>query len=289
MMMFQKQVVSWKTILIVSIVYGYTTMAYMPLGWLGQQHGRLQLTDYLPSSKLSATGRIRLSGAGDSEAIVNRREVLVKTSFLLPLIIACPLLVTLPSIADAAYIDPNIDMPTITKRVYLDVLLPGNDNPSRLVIGLFGDNLPRVVDNFVKLCDGISFNNDATVWSYAGSTFYRILSDMSVQGGAVGDSSGKTGKSAFDGGVPFEPDNYNIRHSKEGLISMVRNQNGAVDSRFFINTKTDAGWADDRYAAFGIVEEGMDIIHEMEKVKVQRPQNSPVDPVKIVASGVLPR
>ena len=68
---------------------------------------------------------------------------------------------------------------------------------------------------------------------------------------------------------------------------MVRSLDGSVDSRFFINTQQDAGWADDRYAAFGIVEKGMDLVHQIEKQKVKPPQNKPVEPIAIVASGVL--
>ena len=159
---------------------------------------------------------------------------------------------------------------------------------------------------------------------YAGTTFYRVISDVTVQGGAIdGGKSGKTGKSSsLHDGNPFEPDNYDLKHSTLGLVSMVRGVGGSVDSRFFINTapgefiyqdcsilfqdnhsktslpispllfrfffQKDAGWADDRYAAFGIVEEGMDFISaKMNKVKVQPPSNTPIDPIRIVKSGVL--
>lgn len=176
----------------------------------------------------------------------------------------------------ASYIDPATETPKITQRVYLDVEVESTGDKGRIVIGVFGDVLPRVSENFVKLCSGNS---------YAGTTFYRVISDLTVQAGAIGDATGKTGTSST--GAPFEPDNFNIKHSREGLVSMVRGLSGAVDSRFFINIKQDAGWADDRYAAFGIVEEGMDIVHKLEKVDVKPPQNSPKKPVKIVASGVL--
>ena|SRR6056300_1677870 len=121
---------------------------------------------------------------------------------------------------------------------------------------------------------------------------------MSIQGGAIGsNSSGKSGTSAFEGGKPFQPDNYNIRHTKAGLVSAVRTLNGDVDSRFFIQTEDDAGWADDRYAAFGIVLEeegnesgglggGMDLVRRISKVDVKTPQNSPKDPVMIVGCGI---
>jgi cyclophilin family peptidyl-prolyl cis-trans isomerase len=176
----------------------------------------------------------------------------------------------------AAYIDA--DTVKITQRVFLDVQIGDQAPPQRIVIGLFGEATPRLVENFTTLC-----RQNA----YAGTTFYRVLSDYSIQGGAIGDVSGKSGKSA-SGNAVLEPDNFDILHNKAGLVSMVRNMGGLVDSRFFITCVNDAGWADDRYAAFGIVEEGsMNVVHDIEKVKVKPPQNSPTVPVQIVASGVL--
>mmetsp|Transcript_16391 Transcript_16391/g.22486 ORF Transcript_16391/g.22486 Transcript_16391/m.22486 type:complete len:232 (-) Transcript_16391:60-755(-) len=180
-----------------------------------------------------------------------------------------------PAPSIAAYIDPNTDLPVVTKRVYLDVQI-GDKEPGRLVIGLFGELMPKTVENFEQLCSSNS---------YAGTTFYRVLSDFTIQGGAIGDSSGKTGKSAF--GSPFEPDNFRLMHTKKGLVSMVRDRSGGVDSRFFINCNDDGGWADDKFAAFGIVEEGMDYVKKIEKVSVSPPKNSPNTPVNILASGVV--
>jgi cyclophilin family peptidyl-prolyl cis-trans isomerase len=184
--------------------------------------------------------------------------------------------------SSASYIDPTTDMPKITKRVYLDVQLAGEETPNRLVIGLFGELTPKLSENFIKLCEGTDSS-----YSYAGSTFYRVISDMTVQGGAIGDPSGKTGKSAFPGGEPFEPDNFNVKHTTKGLVSAVRGIGGSVDSRFFINTMDDGGWADDRYAAFGIVEQGIDFVEKLNKVEVKPPQNKPKVAVNIIGSGVL--
>mmetsp|Transcript_19866 Transcript_19866/g.55372 ORF Transcript_19866/g.55372 Transcript_19866/m.55372 type:complete len:243 (-) Transcript_19866:459-1187(-) len=184
-----------------------------------------------------------------------------------------------PAVSVASYIDPVTDPPKITKRVYLDVAFGSNDEEKgRLVIGLFGDLMPKTTQNFEQLC---------TSNAYAGTNFYRVISDFSIQGGAVGDSTGKTGQSSFEGGKPFEPDNFNLKHTKTGLVSMVRGIGGGVDSRFFVNTQDDAGWADDRYAAFGVIEEGLDLVKAIEKVPVKPPKNSPNTEVKILASGVL--
>ena len=176
-------------------------------------------------------------------------------------------------------IDPTVDLPKITNKVYLDVKF-GKYKTKRMVIGLFGDVMPKATENFLSLCS----NGDL---SYAGTTFYRVISDMTIQGGAIGSSSGKSSSSAI-----LQPDNYNIKHTKAGLVSAVRNKDGSIDSRFFIQTNDDAGWADDRYAAFGIVLEeegtaGMDLVKKISKVDVKAPQNNPKDPVMIVGCGVL--
>lgn len=204
-----------------------------------------------------------------TEIPCDRRDV-IRSTF-----VASALLQLGSNPCSAAYIDPTTDPPRVTNRVYLDVQI-GDKNPGRLVIGLFGDLMPRVSENFAALCEGNS---------YAGTTFYRVLSDYTLQGGAIGDPTGRTGRSSY--GEPFEPDNYRLMHSKAGLVSMVRDASGGVDSRFFINCNDDGGWADDRYAAFGIVEDGMDLVAKIEKVEVTRPKNTPKVPVNILASGVV--
>jgi len=189
--------------------------------------------------------------------------------------------------AGAAYIDPTTDAQAVTKRVYLDIQIgaaSSENEQGRIVIGLFGDLMPRTSENFVNLCEG---RGDGSA-SYAGTTFYRVLSDLTIQGGSIGDETGRMGRSSFPDGASFEPDNYNLKHTREGLVSMVRSSlNGGADSRFFINTNANAGWADDKFAAFGVVEDGMDFIHRIEKVDVKPKSNSPREPVMIVGSGIL--
>lgn len=188
-------------------------------------------------------------------------------------------------------IDPSVDLPKITSQVYLDIKMPTLKDPKRIIIGLFGQDMPKAAGNFQTLCT----NTEGP--SYAGTNFYRVISDTSIQGGAIGKdvNSGKSGTSSFENGAAFEPDNYNILHTKRGLVSGVRNPNGTMDSRFFIQTEDDAGWADGRYAAFGIVmgEDvgkslgGMELVKKISKVDVKTPQNSPKDPIVIVGCGLL--
>jgi cyclophilin family peptidyl-prolyl cis-trans isomerase len=212
-----------------------------------------------------------------------------------------------PSPVYASYIDPKQDAPVVTKRVYLDIEATGNGSgkglgsfSGRITIGLFGDVVPKLAENFETLCKANA---------YAGATFYRVVSDFSIQGGAIGDPTGRSGRTAADfnsssndsrigdedgataatTATALLPDNYNLMHTMTGLVSMVNGSGGAVDSRFFINVNDNGGWGDDRYAVFGIIEgdESFDLIKKIERVKVKPPTNKPIDAIMIVKSGVL--
>mmetsp|Transcript_56978 Transcript_56978/g.138811 ORF Transcript_56978/g.138811 Transcript_56978/m.138811 type:complete len:335 (+) Transcript_56978:1502-2506(+) len=228
------------------------------------------------------------------------RRTFLSSSGCSALAIAAASIMSTPRPAGASYIDPKQDTPSITKRVYLDVESTGNGSgkglgsfKGRITIGLFGDVTPKLVDNFVSLCQSNA---------YAGTTFYRVLSDMSIQGGAIGDPTGRSGKSAAtlvatkddddsntNDATALFPDNYNIQHTMTGLVSMVNGAGGTIDSRFFINVNDNGGWGDDRYAAFGILEgdESFDIMRKIERVKVKPPSNKPADEIMIVKSGVV--
>ena len=78
------------------------------------------------------------------------------------------------------------------------------------------------------------------------------------------------------------------------VVSAVKsNTKGEIDSKFFVQTKNDAGWANGRYAAFGIVLEnndgpkGMDLVRRISRVEVKTPQNIPKEPISIVGCRVL--
>ncbi|KAL7469387.1 hypothetical protein ACHAXS_009646 [Conticribra weissflogii] len=231
-----------------------------------------------------------LAGSTDDECLSSRRAFLIQAmagGVISTGISQFPQ----PAFADEGNddsIDPSVDLPKITQKVYLDIKF-GNYKPKRLIIGLFGEVMPRAAENFQTLCAN---------GSYTGTSFYRVISDMSIQGGAIGPNSvsGKSGTSAFENGSPFAPDNYKIKHTKKGLVSAVRGVNGDIDSRFFIQTENDAGWADNRYAVFGIVLNegdedgkagGMELVRKISKVDVKPPQNVPKDPVMIVGCGLV--
>ena len=89
---------------------------------------------------------------------------------------------------------------------------------------------PRAAENFRALCTG------EKGFGYAGSTFYRVVSGLTLQGGDIGGPDDAPGRSIF--GATFEHENYAIAHNVAGLVSMVNagtgGQSRLSDSRFLI-------------------------------------------------------
>ena len=182
-----------------------------------------------------------------SSSSLRRREFVIQsiTSAALTL----PFIAVADEGGDVVIIDPAMQMPKITNKVYLDVEFAksSSSRSSRLVIGLFGVTCPRLCK---ILFHCVTMTISRITWERHSIEHCRVIPSKP----AIGNVSGKAGITSFTGGLPFSPDNYNIRHTRAGLVSAVRsNTNGEIDSRFFIQTEDDAGWADDRYAAFGIV------------------------------------
>mmetsp|Transcript_21275 Transcript_21275/g.42642 ORF Transcript_21275/g.42642 Transcript_21275/m.42642 type:complete len:330 (+) Transcript_21275:31-1020(+) len=268
----------------------FCSLALMKTNAFAPIHHSPSISGKVPIVTTSALFTSPFAGSTDDECLSNRRVFLIHAIAGGVVSIGIPQF-SLPAFANEGNdesIDPSIDLPKITQKVYLDIKF-GNYKPTRLIIGLFGEVMPRAVENFQTLCAN---------GSYTGTSFYRVISEMSIQGGAIGPNSvsGKSGTSAFDNGAPFAPDNYKIKHTKKGLVSAVRGVNGDIDSRFFVQTESDAGWADNRYAVFGIVLNegdedrkggGMELVRKISKVNVKPPQNVPKDPVMIVGCGLV--
>merc|ERR1711992_293597 len=172
--------------------------------------------------------------------------------------------------------------PAITSKVFFDVEIAGGGG-GRVVLGLFGDTVPKTAENFRALCTGEKgVGKSGKPLHYKNSIFHRIIPQFMIQGGDFTNGDGRGGESIY--GEKFEDENFKLRHTGPGKLSMANAGPNTNGSQFFITTVT-TGWLDGKHVVFGEVIEGMDVVYKIEAVGDGR--GTPSKKVKIVDSGEL--
>lgn len=170
----------------------------------------------------------------------------------------------------------------ITSRVYFDIDI--NQRPAgRIVMGLYGNVVPKTAKNFETLCAGTE--KDAKTGmklAYEGSSFHRVIPHFMIQGGDFTRHNGTGGMSIY--GDRFNDENFKLKHTGPGILSMANSGRNTNGSQFFICT-TKTPWLDGRHVVFGIVEEGLDVVRRIESFGTQ--SGSPAAKITIRKAGVL--
>ena len=136
-----------------------------------------------------------------------------------------------------------------------------NTSKGLILLKLNYKETPGTVGNFVSLAEGTqknSYKNSGKPY-YDGLKFHRVIPDFMIQGGCPqGTGSGGPGYQFDD---EFHPD---LKHNREGILSMANAGPGTNGSQFFI-THCPTGWLDGKHTVFGYVVEGQDIVNLVEQ------------------------
>jgi peptidyl-prolyl cis-trans isomerase B (cyclophilin B) len=141
---------------------------------------------------------------------------------------------------------------------------------------MFPESAPESVRNFLNL---------TAIGAFDTTTFSRVVPKFVIQGGSISTREKITPELALRSRrtIPDEPSQ--IKHER-GILSMARSDEpNSASSHFFILV-SDASSLDGKFAAFGRVKQGMEVVDAINKMPVEN--EKPEKPVRITRATVAP-
>lgn len=166
------------------------------------------------------------------------------------------------------------------KELMTKVDVPEGKNPTakiklsgydEMTFELFPMQAPQSVYNFISLADN---------GFYDGLTMHRLEKDFVIQGGDPdGNGSGGPGYSITG---EFKDNGYDtgLTHKKGSLAWARSQENDSAGSQFYISLKDISDSLDEKYAVFGYIIDGEDVVDQINEDAVSG-QSEPKEPITI--------
>ncbi|CAE6415765.1 unnamed protein product [Rhizoctonia solani] len=134
---------------------------------------------------------------------------------------------------------------------------------------LFPEHTPKAVENFV---------GHAKSGYFEGVIFHRVIKKFMIQtGDPLGDGTGGTSIWGREFEDEFSPA---VKHDRPYTLSMANAGPNTNGSQFFITTVVTP-WLDNKHTVFGRVVHGLEVVHAIENVKVNK-VDKPFEDIKII-------
>ena len=144
-----------------------------------------------------------------------------------------------------------------------------------IILEVYPESAPNTVRNFLNLVAIKAFDN---------TTFSRVVPDFVIQGGDLYTNENITNDLKWRA-VRNIADEPNLIKHEVGIVSMARGDEPNSASTAFFILLTDYDALDGKFAAFGKVTEGLDVVKTINKMPVEG--ETPKDPVRITEASVF--
>merc|ERR1712216_413790 len=166
--------------------------------------------------------------------------------------------------------------------VFFDMTIGGSP-AGRIEMTLRADVVPKTAENFRALCTGEKGQGrSGKALHFKGIAFHRVITQFMCQGGDFTRGNGTGGESIY--GEKFADENFTLKHTGAGVLSMANAGPNTNGSQFFL-CSVQTAWLDGKHCVFGSVTAGMEVVKAIEAVGSQSGKTA--KPVVIADCGQL--